>query len=165
MRIALFLVFIVPLFAADPVSDAARHFYTEGKNNILRSAEKMPEDNYSFKPAPRIRTFGQILGHLAEENYLYCGTARGERKAADVEKAKTAKAEIIAALKESFAYCDAVYESLNDRTAIETVKLGASDRSRIAILQGEAIHLSSHYGNLVTYMRIKGLVPPSTEGQ
>jgi len=167
MRIAMIVLVALPAWAEDanPVSESARHFYAEAKSNILKSAEKMTEKNYSFKPAPRIRTFGQILGHLAEENYLYCGTARGERKAADVEKAKTAKADIIAALKESFAYCDAVYEALTDRTAVETVKLGSSDRYRIAILQGQAIHLNSHYGNMVTYMRIKGIVPPSTEGQ
>jgi uncharacterized damage-inducible protein DinB len=150
---------------ANPVTESARHFYNQAKNDILRSAEKMPEENYAFKPAPRIRTFGQILGHIAEEHYLYCGSAKGERRAADVEKSKTGKAEIIVALKESFAYCDAVFDAVTDRTAVETVKLGDSQRVRIGWLLGVAIHDTSHYGNLVTYMRIKGLVPPSTEGQ
>ena len=150
---------------ANPVTQAARRFFNDAKSNLLRSAEKMPEENYSFKPAPRIRTFGQILGHIAEEHYLYCGTAQSERKAADVEKAKTGKAEIIAALKESFAYCDSVFDSLTDANAVEHVKIGDTRRTRIMILIGVSIHDNSHYGNLVTYMRIKGLVPPSTEGQ
>src|SRR5216683_7846255 len=90
---------------ANPFSADARQAYAEVKFNILKSAEKMPEENYGFKPAPRVRTFGQILGHVAEEHYLYCGAAKGEQKAVDVEKTKTSKADLIAALKESFAYC------------------------------------------------------------
>src|SRR5260370_40697967 len=86
------------------------------------SAEKMREENYSFKPAPRVRTFGQILGHIAEEHYLYCGAVKGEGKAVDVEKSKTAKAEVIAALKDAFAYCEAVYDGLTAATAVHMIK-------------------------------------------
>jgi uncharacterized damage-inducible protein DinB len=150
---------------ANPFSADARHAYAEVKNNILKSAEKMPEENYGFKPAPRVRTFGQILGHVAEEHYLYCGTAKGERKAADVEKTKTAKADLLAALQDSFAYCDAVYAALTDTAAAQPVQIGQSQRTRLHILWGNTLHDTSHYGNLVTYLRIKGLVPPSTEGQ
>src|SRR5690349_19636812 len=103
--------------AASPFSAGARRAYEDAKSNILKSAEKMPEENFAFKPAPHVRTFGQILGHLAEEQYLYCGTAKGERKAADVEKTKTAKAELLVALQDAFAYCDAVYAALTDATA------------------------------------------------
>jgi uncharacterized damage-inducible protein DinB len=151
--------------AANPFSADARHAYEEAKSNILKSAEKMPDENYGFKPAPRVRTFGQILGHLAEEQYLYCGTAKGERKAADVEKTKTAKSDLLSALQDAFAYCDAVYAALTDATAAETVQIGQSQRTRLHILWGNTLHDTSHYGNLVTYLRIKGIVPPSTEGQ
>jgi uncharacterized damage-inducible protein DinB len=150
---------------ANPLSTDAREAYTAVKNNILKSAEKMPEQNYGFKPAPRVRTFGQILGHVAEEQYIYCGAVRGEQKAVDVEKNKTAKADLMAALEESFTYCDVAYNSLTDAAAANTVEIGASRRTKLRLLWGNTVHDTSHYGNLVTYMRIKGLVPPSTEGQ
>src|SRR5258708_3742723 len=144
---------------ANPFSADAPHANDQAKSNILKSAEKIPEENYSFKPAPRVRTFGQILGHLAEEQYLYCGTAKGERKAADVEKAKTAKADLLAALQESFAYCDAVYAALTDATAAETVQIGQSQRTRLHILCVNTLHVTSPYGNLVPYLRIICIVP------
>jgi uncharacterized damage-inducible protein DinB len=150
---------------ANPLSSEAREAYTDVKNDILKSAEKMPEENYSFKPAPRVRTFGQILGHLAEEQYLYCGAAKGEQKAADVEKTKTSKADLLTALHDAFAYCDAVYDGLTDSAAVQVIKVGKNQHTKLRILWGNTVHDNSHYGNLVTYLRIKGLVPPSTEGQ
>ena len=154
------------LYAQDnPLTSEARHAYTNVKDNLLKSAEKMPEENYSFKPAPRVRTFGQILGHVAEEQYIYCGHVRGEQKAADVEKTVTSKAGLIAALRESFAYCDAAYDAMTDAKAVQMVKVGQSQTSKLRILWENTVHDNSHYGNIVTYLRIKGLVPPSTEGQ
>ena len=146
------------------LSSEVKQAFAGIKNDILRSAEMMPEENYSFKPAPRVRTFGQLLGHIAEENHLYCGTARGQESAVDVEKSKTSKADILGALRESFAFCDAVYDNLTDVTATELAK-GSARGTRLRILWMNVVHDSSHYGNIVTYLRIKGLVPPSTEGQ
>jgi uncharacterized damage-inducible protein DinB len=150
---------------SNPLSADIKRTYIAIKNNILKSAEKMPEENYSFKPAPRVRTFGQILGHVAEEQYFFCSGVKGEQKAADVEKSKTSKADLLSALRDSFAYCDPVYDGLTDAAAIQTIGAGESRRTKAGILWGNTIHNNSHYGNLVTYMRIKGLVPPSTEGQ
>ena len=150
---------------ANPLSAEAKRAYTVVKNYLLESAGKMPEENYGFKPAPRVRTFGQILGHVAEEQYFFCGAAKGEEKAADVEKTKTSKADLLLALKDSFAYCYAVYDSLTDGSAVEMVRRGQSQRTKVGILWGNTIHDNQHYGNIVTYLRIKGLVPPSTEGQ
>ena len=147
------------------MSADTKRAYITVKNDILKSAEKMPAEGYSFKPAPRVRSFGQILGHLAEEQYFFCGSVKGEHKSADIEKAKTSKEDLLTALRDSFAYCDSVYESLTDRTAVEKLKVGESARTKSGMLWGNTIHNSSHYGNLVTYLRIKGLVPPSTEGQ
>ena len=121
-------------------------------------------ENYGFKPAPRVRTFGQILGHVAEEQYFFCSSVKGEQKAADVEKAKTSKADLLATLRDSFAYCDAAYDGVTDATAIQMIKVGQSQHTRLRMLWGNTVHDNSHYGNLVTYLRIKGLVPPSTEG-
>jgi uncharacterized damage-inducible protein DinB len=150
---------------ADLLSTEARQVYTSVKNNILRSAEKMPEENYGFKPAPRVRTFGQLLGHVAEEQYIFCSAVKGEQKAADIEKTKTSKADLLAALHESFSYCDAAYDGLTDAAAVEMVKVGATEHTKLRMLWVNTVHDNSHYGNLVTYLRIKGLVPPSTEGQ
>jgi len=150
---------------ANPLSTEAKQAYSAVKNNILKSAEKMPEENYGFKPAPRVRTFGQILGHVAEEQYFFCGSVKGEQKAADIEKAKTSKADLLAALHDSFAYCDAVFDGLIDATAVQMIKVGGSQGTRLRMIWGNTVHDNSHYGNLVTYLRIKGLVPPSTEGQ
>ena len=143
----------------------ARQDFDQVKSYILRSAEKMPEESYSFKPAPRVRTFGQILGHIAEEQYLFCGTAKGEQRAADIEKTKTSKSDLIAALKQAFAYCDSVYDSLNETTALQTIPRGDKHPTRLKFLWDNTIQDNLHYGNLITYLRIKGIVPPSTEGQ
>jgi uncharacterized damage-inducible protein DinB len=147
------------------LSKEVRGAYQSVRDNIVRSAEKMPEENYSFKPTPRVRTFGQILGHLAEEQYFFCAPVKGEQKAVDVEKTKTSKADLTAALKEAFAYCDSVYDSMTDTVALQVLKRGESERTKLRMLWGNVAHNSEHYGNLVTYLRIKGLVPPSTEGQ
>jgi uncharacterized damage-inducible protein DinB len=126
----------------------------------------MPEENYSFRPAPRVRTFGEILGHIAQEQYLFfCGPVKGEHKAVDVEKTKTSKADLLVALHESFTYCDAVYNSMTDSTLVQVVDTGGSKQTKLRLLWSNVVHDTLHYGNLVTYLRMKGLVPPSTEGQ
>jgi hypothetical protein len=108
--LTLILAAILPAQDPNPLSADAKRAYEEVKTNILRSAEKMPEASYDFRPAPRVRTFGQILGHIAQEQYLYfCGPAKGEQKSADIERTRTTKADLPAALQESFSYCDAVY--------------------------------------------------------
>ena len=142
----------------NPLVTEARKAFADVKYNLLMSAEKMPEENYAFKPAPRIRTFAQILGHIAEEQYFFCGALKGEEKAVDVEKSKTAKADVIAALRDSFGYCEAVYEGITDATAIQTIKQGQTQRTRLRIIWGNIVHDNSHYGNPVTYLRIKGRV-------
>lgn len=134
------------------------------RNNILRAAEKMPEENYSFKPTPDVRSFGQLIGHISDAQYLFCSPVKGEQKAPPgVEKSKSSKADLTAALKEAFAYCDAAHASLTDAQAHDMVKLFGRDRSKLGTLYFNAAHNNEHYGNIVTYMRLKGLVPPSSE--
>lgn len=151
---------------ANPLAADVKRAYDEVKTNILRSAEKMPEENYDFRPAPRVRTFGQILGHIAQEQYLYfCAPVKGEQKSVDIERTVKTKPDLIAALKDSFAYCDAVYNNMTDAEALKTVNTGGSKSMKLRLLWMNIVHDESHYGNLVTYLRIKGIVPPSTEGQ
>src|SRR6202453_3042861 len=113
------LVCATGLRAQDPLSADSKFWYTSIKGYVIRAAEKMPEANYSFKPAPEVRTFGQIVGHIADAQYFFCGTVKGENKDSQIEKTVTSKADLIAQLKQSFAYCDAVYDGFRDSQAAE----------------------------------------------
>jgi uncharacterized damage-inducible protein DinB len=168
MRLAILVLTATTIHGqrSDPLSDDVRRAYAEVRNNILRSAEKMPAENYDFRPAPRVRTFAQLMGHVAQEQYLFfCGPVKGEQKAADVERTKTTKAELLVALKDSFAYCDSAYDAITDASAKEIVNTGGNRSMKLRLLWMNVVHDQSHYGNIVTYLRIKGIVPPSTEGQ
>jgi uncharacterized damage-inducible protein DinB len=160
------LASVLSLNAQNPLSDELRKAYADVKNNVLRSAEKMPEENYGFRPAPRVRTFGELLGHVAQEQYLFfCGPVKGEHKAADIEKTKTSKADLVKALQESFGYCDGAYSTMTDAKLADVIDVGGSKHTKSGLLWGNVNHDTGHYGNIVTYLRIKGIVPPSTEGQ
>jgi uncharacterized damage-inducible protein DinB len=140
--------------------------WTAAKRDIVESADQMPEADYTFKPVDSVRTFGQILAHVADSNYFYCARAKGEAPPVPdgtLEKSATTKAAIVKALGESVAYCDAVYSSLTETSAVELVKMGNNMNPRVAPLFNNVAHNSEHYGNLVTYFRIKGMVPPSTK--
>jgi len=165
-HLAMAVLLAAPVFAqapANPISTDLKGVWNQIKGNIAKSAEKMPEEQYSFRPSPDVRSYGQLIGHIADANYMICGASKGEQKMMGIEKSKTSKAELIAALAESAAYCDAAFDSLTDATAAGTVKMFGRDRPRIAALQTNVSHVYEHYGNLVTYMRMKGLVPPSSE--
>jgi uncharacterized damage-inducible protein DinB len=149
---------------ANPLSSELRGARDYVQNLILRAAEKMPEENYAFKPAPEVRSFGQIVGHIADAQFSLCSMVKGvARPDVQVEKTKTTKADLIEALKESDAFCSGVSADLTDAKAVELVKVWGQERTRLSALYGNTGHDMEHYGNLVTYMRIKGLVPPSSE--
>jgi hypothetical protein len=106
--------------AGNSMSTELKAAYTRVKTNILKAAEKMPEENYGFQPTPQIRTFGALVAHVADSQTRACNALRGVTKEATAGK-KTAKADIVAALKESIADCDSAYDSLTDATAAEMV--------------------------------------------
>jgi uncharacterized damage-inducible protein DinB len=134
------------------------------KDILMRSAEKMPEENYSFKPVDTVRGYGQIVGHVADSQYYFCSVALGETNPAPkIEQTKTSKADLIAALKESIAYCDKAFDGMTDASGTQLVKLMGRDMPRAGALMINNMHDMEHYGNLVTYMRMKGIVPPSSE--
>ena len=142
----------------------AKAYYTQIKTNIVRSAEKVPEENYAFKPTPEVRSFGQLVGHVADASYMFCSAAAGEKSpVSGIEKGKSGKADLTAAIKEAFGYCDKVYNALTDGNAGDTVKFFGGERSKLNVLELNAMHDWEHYGNMVTYMRLKGIVPPSSE--
>ena len=150
----------------NPFSAMNKRGYERTKGILLRSAEKMPEENYNFKPADTVRTYGQIIGHLADAQYLFCSTASGEKNPElKIEKTKSSKSDLVAALKDGFAYCDKVYDSMTDAAATQTAKFFGNDVPKYAVLSTNIGHNMEHYGNLVTYMRIKGIVPPTSEQQ
>jgi len=150
----------------NPYTTFNKFAYGHVKDILLRSAEKMPEENYSFKPVDTVRSFGQIIGHVADSQYYFCSVALGEKNPAmKVEQTKTSKADLIAALKESDAYCDKAFEGMTDALGTQPVQLMGHDMPRLGALMINNMHEMEHYGNLVTYMRIKGIVPPSSEQQ
>jgi len=150
--------------AGDPLSGGIKGIYNISKNNVSRAAEKMPEENYAFKPTPEVRSFGQIVGHVADAQYLFCSAVMGEENPSPgVEKNKTTKADLVKALNDAFAYCDKAYNAMTDAHAADMVKFFGRDQAKLTVLAFSSAHNMEHYGNLVTYMRIKGLVPPSSE--
>jgi uncharacterized damage-inducible protein DinB len=144
----------------------AQNGWAGAKRNIVESAEQMAEANYNFKPVDSVRTFGQILAHVADSNYFYCARSKGEAPPVPdgtLEKTATTKAAIVKALGESVAYCDAVYASLTAASAADMVKAGTNQIPRVQPLFNNVSHNVEHYGNVVTYFRMKNMVPPSTK--
>lgn len=148
--------------ATNTLSNEVTRSYTGVKNNILKAAEKMPEEDYGFKPTPDIRSFGALVAHIADSQTRVCNVLRGETKTGTASS-KAAKADILAALKNSFADCDSAYASLTDSTAKEMIKFGRGESSRMGILVRNVIHDNEEYGYMAVYLRLKGIVPPSSE--
>jgi uncharacterized damage-inducible protein DinB len=156
----------------DPMATWLHNAFSTNRKNIEKSAEKVPEELYSLRPGLQVevRTFGQILGHLANFNYLWCSQAKGEKNPAqgsDYEKL-TSKALLLRALNDAFTYCDGAYAALTDASGLEIITVTQeSGRQaqvpRMSLLVLNYGHNNDHYGNLVTYMRIKSIVPASSE--
>ena len=118
---------------------------------VLRTAEKVPEDLYSFKPTPEIRSLGGVLGHIADGNNLLCGMANGDKTApSQVNEKKTTRADLVAALKASYAACDKAFDSTNDANATTPVDFFGQKQTRLGMLAFTNSHMWEHYGNLVT---------------
>ena len=148
----------------NPLTSHNKMIFGGIKEILRRSAEKMPEENYSFKPTDAVRSYGQIIGHVADAQYSFCSTVLGEKNPAPkVEQTRTSKADLIAALKDAFAYCDRAYDGLTDASAVQLVKLMGGDTPKLGALAINNLHTIQHYGNLVTYMRMKNIVPPSSD--
>ena len=152
-----------PTPPAPGVGPEVQRSYNALKDNILKSADKMPEDLYSFKPTPDIRTFARILTHVVEAQVGTCGAVNGTAPADRLKTpAETApKAEIVIALKASFDACDKAYASVTDANATEILSAGRGKRSRIGLLWGNVSHDNEQYAQLATYMRLKNIMPPS----
>lgn len=151
--------------AANTAIGSLRAQYDIVKGYLLKSAEQVPEEHYAFKPTPEVRSLGQLFGHVANANFMICGMAGGEKGTmGDIEKTKTTKKDLQEALAASFKFCDAAFDGMTEARAAETVKFFLpGTHTRLTVLAFNTSHDFEHYGNVVTYMRMKGLVPPSSQ--
>jgi hypothetical protein len=141
---------------ANPLTDGARLHYGIIKGYVTRAAAKMPEDHYSFRPAPEVRTFAQLIGHLADSNYRLCSVLAGQDPPRDtgIERTAKSKADLVRALDESFAYCDARYVAMTDAAGTPIVKFDAGGEGsrvpiqmpRLTVLAFHTAHAFEHYG-------------------
>ena len=162
MRFVSFLLITGSLWAADPIVSAFKTRYQTAKSNFIESAAAMPADGMDYKLTPEQRTFGDWISHTAGMNFSTCALMAGKSAPAnDSGKAKT-KAEIEKTIGESFAYCDGVINGMSDAQALTEVTIGTRKVVPVDAMIGYIANLNAHYGNMVGYMRMKGVVPPST---
>jgi len=157
----------LPAFAQNPGVAAAKKQFDMISDNLTKTAEKVPENLYKFKATPEVRSIGETIGHVADSNFAICSAALGEKAPAGpangYEKGKSSKADLSKGLADSIAYCNKVIAGLDDKKGMEMTKF-IGDMPRIAVIYFNVGHCNEHYGNLVTYMRLNKIVPPSTAG-
>ena len=152
------------LCAQDLLVKDAQGQWKQASTNVLKAAQKMPAEKYDYRASPEVRTFGGFVGHVADAGVMFCAAVAGEKKSPPgAEKALKTKDALVAALTESIAYCDKVYAGVTGAASLETVKFFGQDRTRAGVMFFNNMHTYEHYGNIVTYMRSNGLVPPSSE--
>ncbi|UCG87713.1 MAG: DinB family protein [Gemmatimonadota bacterium] len=142
---------------------AVQPLYETVKGWLIASAEQMPEENYSYRPTPEVRNFSELMGHVANTTFMFCAGATGgdNPNSTDYEEVAS-KAEIVEGIKASFEYCDAAYQ-MSEATAMEEITFFRQTGSRLWVLMFNVAHNMEHYGNVVTYMRLNGMVPPSSQ--
>jgi uncharacterized damage-inducible protein DinB len=151
---------------ANPITASEKGVYSFVSNAVIGAAEKMPEENYSFKPTPEVRSFGQLVGHVADATYMFCSQVQGEANPKkEIEKTKTSKADLVAGLQDAVAYCNKAFDSMSDAKGTQMVKLFNRDMAKLTVLSLNTAHTDEHYGNMVTYLRLKGIVPPTSENR
>ncbi len=153
--------------AADPNSSVAtaKAVWLVPRGFVLRALEQVPESLFSFKPTPDVRSLGQLFAHVADGEHLFCSLALGQpmpQPFDGVEKSKKTKAEIRQALTESKTHCDQAYAQ-TDAAARTPADFFGQKANRLFLLNMNGAHDYEHYGNIVTYMRLKGLTPPSSQ--
>jgi uncharacterized damage-inducible protein DinB len=163
---ALALVPSSALAQGNPLTQSTKAQFGMIKNVVAKTAEKVPENLYEFRPTPEVRTIAQLLGHIADAQFMMCSAAAGEKAPqSGIEKSMTTKAQLTKAIADANAYCDKVFDGMSDAKGAETVQFFTGPTARLGVLSFNVAHSYEHYGNLVTYMRLKGIVPPSSEQQ
>ncbi len=164
IAIAVVLAAPISLSAQNPLMQSLKGTFDITKTNIMATAEILDDGMYAYRPTDQVRTAGQILAHLADGQFSFCGAAAGEPGAApeNFEQTRTRKAEIIAALELGFAYCERIFARTTDAGAVGVADFFGAPNTVGGVLAFNSTHNYEHYGNLVTYMRINGIVPPSS---
>ncbi len=158
-----FNLLMPPELPAALVSDTKMN-YDAVSRYLIEAAKKMPDDGYSFRPTPDVRSFAEVVGHIAEAQYPGCSVVRGEEyKPRNIEKSLATKADLVAALEQAVAYCQESWAKLTPGALADTVKLFGRERTKLGVMDVSTGHAFEHYGNMVTYLRLKGIVPPSSE--
>jgi len=151
--------------AADPTTASIKATYDMVKGYITKAAAQVPEDKYKFQATKEVRTMGAVFGHIAESNGGICATASGLKPVAVGAEKLATKAELQKALADSFAFCDKAFATITAANMNESVTLfGQLKLSRLGAMAFNNSHDFEHYGNIVTYMRLNGMVPPSSSG-
>ena len=173
MRVRDFVVVVLLLLtpgvvfaqSANPLTANARIQFGALSGFVLKSAEKVPEDLYSFRATPDVRSMAELFGHVADAMFAMCSAAAGTKPPrTGIEKTVSAKPALVAALKEAISHCNGVYTAMTDQKgSSETVPFYFGPTPRLSVLYFVVTHTYEHYGNLVTYMRLKNIVPPSSE--
>jgi uncharacterized damage-inducible protein DinB len=134
------------------------------KTNVLASARMLDQELYAFRPTPEVRSMGELFAHIAGAQYSFCSGAAGEASpnSENFEETRTTKASIIEALEAGFAYCDGVYAKTTDAMGARAAMLFGGPNTVFGVLAFNSAHNYEHYGNLVTYMRLNGITPPSS---
>lgn len=141
-----------------------KQFYTIRKGDLLKAADRMPAESYDFRPTPEVRTFAQLLAHIIDAQMGFCSAVKGVPKRINAAS-KTSKGELAEALKASFDECDSAFDLMTDSTASQILKAGNGERSKLGTLLYATLHDNEEYGYLAMYLRLKGLVPPSTDSR
>lgn len=150
--------------ASNPGMTAARSVWRQAHMYVMRSAEQMPEDKFSYKPTPEVRSFGEVVGHVAGSEFMFCAAAVGDPERAEnaIENTAKTKVDLIEALKQAGTYCEKAY-AMTDVKASKTIQMFGSPMSVLNALTMNAAHDYEHYGNIVTYLRMNKMVPPSSQ--
>ncbi len=173
---AVALMLAIPLFvlhaqdhsaSPDQAVGTARALWMQLSGFVTQSAEDVPESKYGYKPTPEVRSFGELIAHVAGSQYSFCASAMGDsaRGEDDIESRKmTRKADLVAAMKASNDYCAKAYAQTDD-AATAKISMFGQERTRLYALMINATHDAEHYGNIITYMRLNKMVPPSSKKQ
>jgi DinB superfamily len=147
---------------ANPVSSGLKQSWNNIKTLLAKEADKMPPENYSFKPTPELQDFGTRVAHIVGANMRTCASLKGEQKTLNLT-ATSSKAEIAAAMKEAWDECDSAFNALTDADAHTMIAGRGGQRSKLSIAEGMLEHSQELYGYMAVYLRLKGVVPPSSD--
>jgi hypothetical protein len=145
------------------ISGEVKQNYMRTRDMIIRAASKMPEEGYGLRPTGDVRTYAQVIGHVSEAHAMICGGIVGQT--VRIDTSKTAKADVILELTKSFDVCDKAYDSLTEANGSQVGGSGFMGGTLVGRLYGNLIHDNEMYGTMVVYLRLKGIVPPSSEGR